>query len=140
VFRLEEVDMKKLLALSFAALAVGCAPSEPVELSAAEQGLLAQELRGRTAGPTVACVNQRDLRGNRSIGEGVILFDGPVGTVYVNRPAAGCPVLDSSRALITRTTSTQLCRGDIATVVDPVSNFSYGACSLGDFTPYRRTP
>jgi hypothetical protein len=130
--------MKKLLLLPLAALSAACVPSEPIELSAEEQTELAAELRGRTAGPTVSCVNQRDLRGNRSVGEGVILFDGPGDLIYVNRPAAGCPLLDSSRALVTRTTSTQLCRGDIATVIDPVTNFQYGACGLGDFTPYRR--
>ncbi len=95
-------------------------------------------LAGRSEGPAVSCINQRGLRGNRSLGEGVILFEGRGDTLYVNRPAAGCPVLDFGRALVTRTTSTQLCRGDIATVVDPISGFSHGSCALGDFTPYRR--
>ena len=130
--------MNKLVAIPLLALAAGCAPSEPVALSNAEQGLLAKELNGLIAGPAVSCVNMRDLRGNRSIGESVVLFDGPAGTVYVNRPAAGCPALGSSRALVTNTTGTQLCRGDIANVVDPGAGFSYGGCTLGDFTPYRR--
>lgn len=132
--------MKKLIAIPLLALAAGCAPSEPIALSNAEQSQLAKELHGLTAGPTVSCVNMGDLRGNRSVGEGVILFDGPAGTVYVNRPAAGCPALGSSRALITKTAGTQLCRGDIANVVDPGAGFSYGGCTLGDFTPYRRKP
>jgi hypothetical protein len=40
--------------------------------------------------------------------------------------------------MVTRTTSTRLCEGDIATVVDPVSGIFHGSCALGAFTPYRR--
>jgi hypothetical protein len=130
--------MKKLLAISLASLVAGCMPAEPVELGAAEQSELSAVLANRSAGATVNCVSQRDLRNNRSVGENVILFDGPGNVIYVNRPPAGCPELTPSRALVTRTTSTQLCRGDIATVIDPVNGFGYGGCALGDFTPYRR--
>src|SRR3712207_4387379 len=100
------------------ALCAGCTAGgeAPAEMSATAQSRLAEELRGYTAGPTLSCVSQRDLRGNRSVGEGAILFNGRTrSTIYVNRPPAGCPELDTSRALITRTTGTQLCSGDIAT-------------------------
>ena len=60
------------------------------------------------------------------------------GTVYVNRPSGGCVNLRSGYALRTSTTSTQLCRGEIATVFDPVSGAEWGSCALGDFVPYRR--
>jgi hypothetical protein len=33
----------------------------------------------------------------------------------------------------------QLCRGDIVTVFDPISGVEFGGCSLGEFTPYRAT-
>ena len=89
------------------------------------------------AGPAVSCVNQRDLGGNKSIGD-AILFSGKGGRAYLNRPAGGCPNMNFGRALVTRTSSSQLCRGDIATVVDPVSGFSYGGCGLGEFVPYKR--
>jgi hypothetical protein len=133
--------MRIFLTLSLAALAVGCtaAADGPTELSANAQTRLADELRGRVAGPTVSCVSQRDLRGNRSVGEEAIVFNGRTANiVYVNRPPAGCPQLKAGRALITRTTSTQLCRGDIATVLDTASGIEFGSCGLGDFTPYRR--
>jgi hypothetical protein len=134
-----EVMMKRILGISLLAVAAACTPAAPIELSGVEQSTLGEALAGRSEGPAVSCVNQRDLRGNRSIGEGVILFTGPGGTVYVNRPAAGCPRIDSGRTLLTRTSSTQLCRGDIVTVVEPMSGMQYGSCGLGDFTPYRRT-
>jgi hypothetical protein len=131
--------MRNIIALAAAAFALGCAPAEPVAMSADDEAELAEELAGREAGPPLSCVSMRDLRGNKSIGEGVILFDGIGDTVYVNRPAGGCPELRFGRALQTRTSVAQLCRGDIAQVFDPVSGSSYGACGLGDFTPYRRS-
>ena len=132
--------MKHLALPLLAGLVAGCMAQEPVELSPAAQTRLAQELEGRTAGPSQACVPQQTLRGNRSIGDGVMLFDGPGEIVYVNRPAGGCPSLEFGRALVTRSISSQLCRGDIVTVVDPTTGTEYGGCGLGDFVPYRRAP
>ena len=131
--------MKHLILLASACLAVGCTTDDPVETAANDEARLAAKLRGfEPAGPPVTCVNMRDLRGNESAGEGAIVFDGNGGKKWVNRPAGGCPSLEFGRALRTRTTSTQLCRGDIATVFDPVSRTEFGGCGLADFEPYRR--
>jgi hypothetical protein len=137
-----EVDMKKLIAFAAVALCAGCTTAsadEVAERQANGEAKLAAELRNyEQAGPPVSCVSQRNLGGNRSAGDAIV-FDGNTSAVrYVNRPAGGCPDLNFGRALIIRTTSTQLCRGDIATVLDPVSRIQYGGCGLGDFTPYRR--
>jgi hypothetical protein len=100
---------------------------------------LAAALSGRIAGPAQDCVNERDLRGNESYGAQVILFRGQTDDlVYVNRPSAPCPGLDSGGAVRVRTPAARLCRGDIATVFDPVSGIEWGGCSLGEFKPYRR--
>lgn len=139
--------MRRIIIISAAALAsAACTYNASPEASAryaARQADKAAELdealSGRTAGEPVTCVNARDLGGNRSYGEGAILFRGRTNSVvYVNRPPAGCPDLDYGRALKIRTPSTQICRGDIVTVFDPVSRVEYGGCGLGDFTPYRR--
>jgi hypothetical protein len=91
------------------------------------------------SGPAVSCVNERDLHGNKSAGENAIVFEGPTSaTLWVNHPPGGCPELDLGRAMVIRTPSSRLCAGDIADVVDPVARISYGACGLGEFTPYRR--
>ena len=131
----------RTIALSLAALALaGCtaADQEAARTSAAlAETELTQELRGRVAGPSQACVPLRNLGGNRSVGDAIIFKRQTGRTIYVNRPAGGCPDLRFSRALRTRPFSTQLCRGDIATVFDPVSGIEYGSCGLGDFTPYR---
>ena len=134
--------MKQFAILGLAGLSVAsctAAADGPAELSATAQTRLATALQGRVAGPPQSCVNQRDLRGNKSIGEEAIVFGAANDSViYVNRPPAGCPDLRESYALVTRTTSTQLCRGDIATVLDTASGMQFGSCGLGDFTPYRR--
>ena len=131
--------MRHLLLLFSACLAAGCTTDDPVETAANDEAKLATQLAGyEPAGPPVSCVNMRDLQGNKSAGETAIVFDGIVGKKWVNRPAGGCPSLEFGRALRTRTSSSQLCRGDIATVFDPVSGSEYGGCGLGDFEPYKR--
>ena len=131
--------MRLFLLLASACLAAGCTSHDPVETAADDEARLAAQLAGyEPAGPPVSCVNMRDLHGNRSAGEAAIVFDGPGGRKWVNRPAGGCPSLEFGRALRTRTTSARLCRHDIATVFDPVSRTEYGGCGLGDFEPYRR--
>jgi hypothetical protein len=126
------------LLTAFAALC-GCAAQPAPEISAKEQASLDAILAGRTAAAPVACVNQRLLRGNRGFGEGVILFEGATGrTVYVNRPPGGCPELSPFRALRIKTTTGQLCRGDIVSVFDATSGIDYGSCGLGDFVKYRK--
>ena len=131
--------MKRIVILLFAGLAAGCmASDEPAELSARAQSRFDEAVAERSAGPAVTCVPQRELRNTRTIGDGVMLFEGPGDVVWVNRPPGGCPTLSIARAFRTRTPSSQLCRGDIVTVFDPVSGAEYAGCSLGDFTPYRR--
>ena len=133
--------MKRILAFCALGLVAGCADQAAPELSESDEARISSALANyEQAGRSVDCVNSRDLRGNRSAGEGAIIFDGIGRRVWVNRPPAGCPSLDHGRALRTSTPSTRLCRGDIATVFDPVSGIDYGSCSLGEFTPYDRRP
>ena len=131
--------MKKLLALSLVPLAAGCmAEAPPAQMSARSETQLAEAIEGRVAGEPRSCVPSRDLLGNRSAGEGAFIFNTRSSNlIYVNRPPAGCPELRGD-ALKTRTTGTQLCRGDIVEVFDPLNGFSRGGCGLGDFVPYRR--
>ncbi|MFN3389916.1 MAG: hypothetical protein ACK40O_13420 [Allosphingosinicella sp.] len=127
--------MKRIVALAALGLAAACT-AEGIEPTASEEAALAGELSGMVAGETRACVPSRDLRGNRSVG-GAIVFEGPGDTIYVNRPDAACTGIRHGRAISTRTTSSQLCRGDIVTIFDPVSGAQFGGCGLGDFTTYR---
>lgn len=131
--------MRHLILLAAACMVAGCTTDEPVETAANDEAKLAAQLSGyEPDGPAVDCVNLRDVDGNRSAGEAAIVFDGRGGKKWVNRPAGGCPSLEFGRALRTRTSTSQLCRGDIATVFDPVARVEYGGCGLGHFEPYRR--
>jgi hypothetical protein len=131
--------MKNLLVLPLVALTVGCmAEPPPAQTSARSEMKLAEATEGSTAGAPQSCVSTRDLLGNRSAGEGAFIFSTRNSNlIYVNRPPAGCPELRGD-ALKTRTTGTQLCRGDLVEVFDPLTGFSRGGCGLGDFVPYRR--
>ena len=134
--------MNRLMMAGFVVLIAGCAPSEPIDTHSGDAGQtsLAEALAGyEQSGPPVSCVNRRFLGSNRSAGEGAIVFRGQTrNQLWVNRPAGGCPSLDFNRTLVTKAPSTQLCRGDIAQVVDLGSQVTHGGCALGDFTPYRR--
>ena len=120
-----------------AALAGGCAMSADPGPSPAAESELARALDGRVAGAPVSCVRLADLGGNRSAGDAII-FDGHGSRLYLNRPSGGCPSLAFGRALRVRSSTGQLCRGDIVAVFDPTTGTDYGGCGLGDFIPYER--
>lgn len=90
------------------------------------------------AGDPIACVRQRDLRGNTIIDEGTILFDGPGDMVYLNRTRSVCAGMRPWHALRFRTVGTQMCEGELIVAFDPASGMEYGGCTLGRFQPYRR--
>jgi hypothetical protein len=119
-----------LLGLGLGLMVGGAAPAPET---------LDQILAGRAAGPSVACVDLRQLGGNRSV-DGAIIFGDGNRRIYVNRPPQPCPSLANGRSLIVHTPTGQLCRGDIAVVADITSRSEIGACGLGDFTPYDRPP
>lgn len=120
-----------------ALLAAGCTMEEPARVSPQAQAELAAAIQGRVAGPPQDCVEMRDLGSNRSVGD-VLVFQGRGDLIYVNRPPGGCPSIGLGRALQFQTTMTRLCRGDIGTVFDPTMGASFGACTLGEFVPYRK--
>lgn len=122
-----------------ATLLSGCMMEEERGISADAQSRLAVELEGYVPdGPAVSCVRSPDLEGNRTVGPDTILFSGSAGRKWVNHTRGRCPSLEFGRALRFRTTSSQLCSGDIAVVFEPTTGIEYGGCALGDFTPYRR--
>ena len=128
-----------MLAAGLIGLCACATASEPVQRSASAQRQYDNLLAGKVAGPAERCLSTHRSSDMTIIDDNTILFrDGR--TVYVNHPLGGCNNLhQSGRALVTRNFGSQLCRGDLATVVDNVSGMSVGACSLGDFVPYTKT-
>jgi len=126
-----------MLATAVVGLCACATASEPAQRSVKDQATFDRMLVGKVAGKAEKCLPTRRSNDMTVIDDNTILFrDGR--TVYVNHPLGGCQSLHrSGSALVTRNIGPQLCRGDLATVVDNTSGMTLGACSLGDFVPYR---
>ena len=95
-------------------------------------------LAGRVAGKPVSCIPQRQIDSSQNFDSGDILYRMKSGPDYLNSPRPKCAGLRGGAGMVTRTPSTDLCRGDIAEIVDFTSGIHYGSCALGDFVPYPR--
>jgi hypothetical protein len=98
---------------------------------------LAKMLAGRTAGEPVECISLFPSSSSTTIDRTAVVYD-QAGKRFVNRFEGGCPMLDSSRIFLTRTTSTRLCRGDVAQVMTQRPSFYVGSCIFAKFTPYSK--
>lgn len=128
-----------MLATGVVGLCACATASEPAQRSDKAQATYDRMLSGKVAGKAEKCLPTYRSNDMTIIDDDTILFrDGR--TIYVNQPLGGCQSLSrSGSALVTRNIGPQLCRGDLATVVDNTSGMTLGACSLGDFVPYRKS-
>jgi hypothetical protein len=126
-----------MLATAILGLCACATASEPAQRSAQAQREYDHLLAGKIAGTAQKCLPTYLSNDMTIVDDNTILFRNGR-TVYVNHPLGGCNNLSQGgRALVTRNFGPQLCRGDLATVVDNTSGMSVGACSLGDFIPYK---
>jgi hypothetical protein len=97
-----------------------------------------QLLMGKVAQTPISCLPHYRSGDMRTIDEETILFRDGSRRVYVAHMQGGCSGLGrGSTALVTRQFgSADLCRGDIAQVVDTLNRFPVGSCVFGDFVPY----
>ncbi len=104
-----------------------------------ERADLDKALRGLTPGTPTMCISQYRTQQVRSYGPTLVYTVSPR-LKYVSRTAGGCNGVGGSgnNLFVTRTTTGQLCSGDIAQTVDRSSGFFTGSCSFGEFTPYRK--
>ena len=110
------------------------------DAEAGARAALDRELAGLVPGRTQACVSQTELRGGlKSFGD-TLVYSTAGSTKYVNRTSGGCERVGRDAVLVTRTSSSQLCRGDIGTTIDQSSHFYAGSCGFGDFVRYERPP
>ena len=124
--------------------ALGACTPTPAETAAAadasarNESRIASVLHDRIAGRPTDCVQQTQLRGSDNYGK-TILYRG-IGDqiIYRNDTSGGCRSFREGYALVSRTPTDQLCRGDILNSVDPHNGMSGGSCSLGEFVPYTR--
>ncbi len=83
-------------------------------------------------GETTRCVNVRRLGNSDAIDDETLFFKGLGKTAYVNRLLNKCPRLASEDRFAYDTPSSQLCRGELITVMDNFGQ-AWGSCAIGDF-------
>ena len=126
------------IALIASALAACTTAPEPMTRSAEAEAHLGKLLAGKTAGVPVNCLPSWRSGDMVVIDDNTVVFRNSARRVYRNDFRGGaCDRLGSGHyALVTRTTGTGLCSGDIAQVVDIANGFTVGSCVLGEFVPY----
>ena len=126
--------MRKLITLLAGTLMLGgVAQAKPQD----HEAELARALHGRVAGEPVQCIDLHRIRNSRIITDTAIIYDAG-SVVYVNRPDNGADQLNQWDAMVTRTSTSQLCNVDTVTMIDRASHNFTGVVFLGDFVPYRR--
>jgi hypothetical protein len=131
-------EMSMRTPLILAALAAAAAATPGLARDTPQQQL-DKLLAGRTAGKPVSCITRfpGSDRSTTIPKIGIVYERG--GVRYLNRFQNGCPMLDWDTILVTRTPSTQLCRGDIAQIVtNSPPAIPRGSCIYGDFETYSR--
>jgi hypothetical protein len=115
-------------------------PPPPAPNYEAQQHL-AQWLNGLVpSGPPRDCLASYKQQEMTVIDSSTIAFREGTGHVWVQKTQSPCTPLGGPGpyALVTRSSQSQLCRGDIAEVVDTASGTNVGSCVIGEFLPYSR--
>ena len=109
----------------------------PASAREPEEDKLARALKGLAAGKPVDCLTLRKVRSSRIIDGTAILFEAS-GILYVNRPVSGAESLSASLAMLTKTATSEICRGEAVQLFDAASQTSRGLAFLGQFVPYKK--
>ena len=133
--------MRVISVLMAATVVATCTTQPPIPTRTAEnQRNYERLLLGKVPQQPTSCLPHYRSGDMRTIDESTILFRDGSSRVYVNHMQGECNGLTSGHyALVTRQVgSADLCRGDIAQVVDTINGMPVGSCVFGDFTPYVR--
>jgi len=128
--------MKSRFSTALTAGLLGLAVAGAAPLSTGE-ARLAQALHGRTAGKPLHCLNLRYARSSRVIDGTAVIFESGR-TLYVNRPLSGAESLSQSNALLIKSLTGEICRGEGVRLFDNGSRIDAGVIFLGEFVPYRK--
>lgn len=91
--------------------------------------------RARETGKPVACVSIHNIRSTSVHGDSTIDFRMVSGKIYRNRLGASCPTLGFEERFQLKSSTGQLCSGDIITVLQPPGLSAGPSCGLGSFQP-----
>lgn len=127
-----------LLALGVAGCGMTGVDREAAQLKPRQLEMLDKQLAGKVAGEPVNCIPLRLADNTIRVSDDILLYRVSKRLVYRNDLANSCPGLArNDDIIVVRTYGSQLCDSDILQLVDRTSGISGGACSLGQFTPYR---
>jgi hypothetical protein len=118
------------LALVIPALLAGCAGAgtPPGTTDPKQLAEIADALKGLTPGEPVSCIDQTRVRNVKKF-EGTILYQYSRRQIYRNDVNGGCHGLRYGDPIVSRTTTSQLCRGDIIHTFSPgTPNMPSGTC------------
>ena len=107
--------------------------------AASPEKTLEERLEGLTPGKPVSCVSMRDVTQVKGYGDTLLYIQGR-NRVWRNETNGGCDGIGRrDDFMVTRTTMSQYCRGDIIETRSRSGGYFTGTCSLGDFIPYTKT-
>lgn len=128
---------RRIALLLAAALAVGGAGALPAKAPRlTEEERLQKALAGLVPGKPIDCIPLSPTQDSQTF-DGAILYRFGA-TRYLNRFSGGCDVRANFDTLIVRSYGSQLCRGDIARIVEAGTPIERGSCVFDDFTPYAK--
>ncbi len=131
-------SLAALLALGVGACGMAGVDREASPLKPSQLEMLDKHLAGKVAGEPVNCIPSRTADNSIRVSDDIILYRVSKRLVYRNDLANSCLGLGrNDDILIVKTYGSQLCDGDIIHLVDRLSGINKGACSLGQFVPYR---
>lgn len=127
------------LALVIPVLLAGCAANGPPAGPSPKQlAEIADALKGLTPGQPKTCIDQTRVQNVKTF-EGTILYIYSPREIYRNDVSGGCQGLRYGDTIVSKSSTTRLCRGDIITTMSRTSPPMFsGSCGLGDFVPYTR--
>lgn len=105
--------------------------------AAKDQLALDRALAGLVPGTPKQCIDQRRFFDTQRVGD-TILYKYSRREIYRTDTSGGCFGMRSGDAIVTRTTTGSICRGDIVRTIDLASRVPSGSCVFGAFIPYKR--
>ena len=134
--------MRLISVLMAGAVLASCTtgPPPPTYRAADKQREFETLVGGKVAQTPISCLPHYRSGDMRVIDDDTIAFRDGSSRTYVTHMLGSCNELSSGHyALVTNQMGTaNLCRGDIARVVDTLNGTLVGSCTFGDFVPYVR--
>jgi hypothetical protein len=131
--------MRKLLGVLCLVSLLGATTPDQSQRSPEDQVKLDYYLAGRVAGKPTRCIAPHKTGSPIGIDDHTLLFrDGP--RIWRNdlQAGRGCSDLVGRKSLAREGSGLRICRGERLVVVDLSTNWTVGACMIGDFVPYEK--